>query len=114
MRYKYYKREKDFSQREIVLLDSEGVVVSDFADNSFNPEYEFPLPEKPKLRHHKDTKRLKVLYRNDTEEEFDSVAALAKELGTTRNTVYRQIGKPLAGRFTKRKMSHIKIINYAD
>lgn len=113
MKNRYGRRMK--SHCEFVPLDNEGDPYLEFADNSFNPEYEFPPPPKPKLKHHKDTRRLRVTYRNGEEEEFDSVKELAEDLNFKEHrTLYRYIGKPLSERFTKRKMSHIKIINYAE
>lgn len=115
MRHNYYKRKKeDFSPLEVVLLE-DGVPVTDFEDNSFNPEYEFPpVVKKTKLRKHKDARRVRITYLNGESEEYDSVAILADHLGVHRNSVRRQIKIPTAQRFTKRKMSHIKIIEYVD
>lgn len=113
MRNKYAKRMKSHS--EYVPLNNDGQPYLEFADNSFNPEYEFPAPPKPKLYNRKDTRRVKVLYRNGEEEEFDSIKELGQALNfKTYRTLYRYIGNPLTGKRTKGKMSHINVINYAD
>lgn len=114
VRYKYYKRQADFTSREVVLIDEDQQPLTDFADNSFNPEYEFPPVAKAKRKHHKDTKRLKVTYRNGDHEVYDSAVVLAESLGVHKNSIYSLIRKPPSERFTKRKLSHIKLITYID
>lgn len=112
MKSTYNKRMK--SHREFVPLDADANPLLEFPDYSYIPDFEFQVKQKPKQRH-KDTRRVKVFYRNGTEGEFDSVESLATALDFKQfRTLYRYIDKPLTERFTKRKMSHIKLITYAD
>jgi hypothetical protein len=110
MKNRYARRMKSF--REFVPLDNEGNPWTDFADFSMMPDFEFQK-EIPKTKRHKDARRVKVLYRNGETEDFDSVSELGKKLELKDfRTLYRHVGKPLSERFTKRKMSHIKLISY--
>jgi hypothetical protein len=114
IRYMYYRKTNDFAPREVVLLDEQGGYV-EFAADPFIP-FEFDIKKKTttvsKYRKHHDVKRVSVRYVSGVTEEFESVTALADVLSVNTATVYRHIGKPLEKRFTKRKMSHIDVINY--
>jgi hypothetical protein len=109
----YSKRMR--THREFVPLDLEGNPYLDFPDHSSIPNFEFDKPRVKSNSGHKDARKVKVLYRNGLEEHFNSVKSLATALQLKEfRVLYRYIGKPLTERFTKRKMSHIKIITYAD
>lgn len=110
MRSRYAKRMKMY--REVVLVDSEKEPLLDFPDSSYIPDFEFPPVTKVKKPSHADARKVIVHYLNNTSEIFDSVRIAADALGIKTRVLYSRIGKPSAGRFTKRKLSHIKIINY--
>jgi hypothetical protein len=63
-------------------------------------------------RLYKNLRRLKVYYLNGQVKTFDSTEILAEELGLTIKGLRHRIGKPLEGRFTNRKLSHIKLIEW--
>jgi hypothetical protein len=112
MKNLYGKRMKSHS--EFVLVDAEGEPIDEFADWSNVPVFEFEAKKAVK-KNHKDARKVKVLYRNGEEEVFDSLTILGKVLGLKQfRVLYRYVGKPLSERFTKRKMSHIKLISYLD
>lgn len=117
LRYKYYNRARDFSQREVVLLDEQGAYV-EFAGEIDAPfEFETKQTKSKRVLKYKERKTIKpvcVTYITGVKENFPSVPALAEAIGVHKHSIYNRIGKPLAGRFTKRKMSHVKLIEYIN
>lgn len=111
VRYLYYKRTRDFSAREVVLLNEDGTYV-DIPDYPF--EYEISAKPPKTTRTRKTQARLLVTYITGAKEEFESVKALAKSINVNRNSIYHRVGKPLFPTQTGRKMSHIRLIEYAD
>jgi hypothetical protein len=63
-------------------------------------------------RLYNNLRRLKVHYLNGQIKTFDSTEHLAEELGLTIKGLRHRIGKPLEGRFTNRKLSHVKLIEW--
>ncbi|HYG02039.1 MAG TPA: hypothetical protein VD927_06305 [Chryseosolibacter sp.] len=110
--YLYYKRNRDFSPKEVVILDENGGYV-DIPDYPFTVELEIPV-RKINRRTRVNQKKVTVLFVNGDRREFDCVKDLADELKVNTQTIYHRIGKPLAQRFHTRKMSHVKQIDYAD
>ncbi len=100
-----------YRKREYVLINSEGEPITEFPDSSYVPDFEFTF--KKRIRTHKDCKKVKVWYKNGEEKIFDSITLLSENLGLLNyRSLYKHIGKPLSNRFTKRKMSHIRLIDY--
>jgi hypothetical protein len=64
-------------------------------------------------RSYKQVKKLKVHYLNGQVKTFDTTQQLAEELGMTIKGLRHRIGKHLEGRFTNRKLSHIKLIEWS-
>jgi hypothetical protein len=113
IQHKYYNRAKDFSQREVVLLNDEGGYV-EFAADPFIP-FEFEVKAtKPVSKYRKNHKSnpVVVTYITGAQQVFNSNKELAEHLGVGVAQVWRKIGKPFCQRFTNRKMSGIQSINY--
>jgi hypothetical protein len=64
-------------------------------------------------RSYKKLRRLKVHYRNGQTKTFDTTQELSEELGVTIKTLRHRIGKPLVGRYTERKLSHVTLIEWS-
>jgi hypothetical protein len=63
-------------------------------------------------RSYKNLRRLKVHYRNGDTQVCDTTKELSEELGVTIKTLRQMIGKPLVGRYTERKLSHVTLIEW--
>jgi ribosomal protein S13 len=64
-------------------------------------------------RTYKTVRKLKVHYLNGQIKTFETTTELAETLGLTIKGLRHRIGKPLQGRFTNRKLSHIKLIEWS-
>lgn len=103
----YYKRTRDFSQREVVLLNEEGGYVEFAAD--VIPSWDFPEPKKAtKYR----SNPVIATYLDGSTERFESPRALADTLGIGVQQIYRLIKTPQSGRFRGKASAHIKFIKY--
>jgi hypothetical protein len=63
-------------------------------------------------RSYKNLRRLRVHYLNKQSEVFESTEVLSKVLGLSIDGLRGRIGRPLEGRFTNRKLSHIRLIEW--
>lgn len=113
MKHRYYHRLKSY--RPVVLIDASGNVDLEFRDDSQIPDFEF-LEDNPRPKHkgRSDAKRIVITYKNGVQETFNSVGEASIVLGVSRTCLYPRIGKEFSTRYTKRKLSHIKLIEYAD
>jgi hypothetical protein len=112
MKSHYGARMRSYSER--VLLDEDGEVMLDFP--SFDTDYELPVQvveeKKRKYSNGRKSRPVIVTYLQGHSQRFESIGELSRQLNITRTFIYRIIGKTNTGRYTARKLSHIKSIEY--
>lgn len=111
-RSKYQRRLKSYT--ELIQIDPDGEVDLEFADWSQVPDYEIPVKKIKKRVYSGGVKsrKIQVEFLNGTTETYPGVKEFAEVLGVSRRCLYPHIGRQLSTRYTKRKLSHIKRIDY--
>lgn len=150
----YYKKDRNYYSREIILLTEDGDYVEFPSDLIVDYELPKPIVKKRTTRYLPDfmledirkarqegfsydkiakkfsisssaaynavnkkrfeRRNVKVTFVNGEEKSFESTQKCATELGVSYQSVYYFLKQEHTGRFMNRKLSHIKLIEYAD